>query len=151
PIRLKQIVEKIIHWQEQIQREGMQISEKRIKVTASEEYLRAFRYWFAPLWLLTIMSAFILLVIPTPNNLSASQQSSNTQTSSANISQATNNDPKMALKPYSEGVKLTKVKQFEKATAFYQQAVSSNPEFPEAWHELGYALLRLKKYDDAIM
>src|SRR5262249_39312285 len=59
PIRLKQIVEKIIHWQEQIQREGMQISEKRIKVTASEEYLRAFRYWFAPLWLLTIMSAFI--------------------------------------------------------------------------------------------
>ena len=56
---------------------------------------------------------------------------------------------KSAADYFQDGINLTKAKNFAAAVETYKNAVSLNDNYPEAWHELGYAYYRLNKLDKA--
>lgn len=55
-----------------------------------------------------------------------------------------------SVKAYKQGISYTRLGQFKEAAEFYELAISSNPNFANAYHELGYAYLRLGEYDESI-
>ncbi|MGH9752342.1 MAG: tetratricopeptide repeat protein [Blastocatellia bacterium] len=55
-----------------------------------------------------------------------------------------------ALKPYSEGKRLSEEGKFAKAVEEFQKAVDIDPKLYGAHEELGYALYRLKRYEESI-
>jgi len=55
-----------------------------------------------------------------------------------------------AMKQHQEGTKLMLEKKYQKAILFLNKAVELNPEFKEAYYNLGLSYERLGKYKDAI-
>lgn len=51
---------------------------------------------------------------------------------------------------FRQGIELTKVNNYPKAENFYRAAVKFDDSRPDYYHELGYALYRLKKYKDSV-
>jgi tetratricopeptide (TPR) repeat protein len=52
---------------------------------------------------------------------------------------------------FKQGVELTKANNYSKAEALYRAAVKFDNSRPDYYHELGYALHRLKKYKDSVV
>ena len=55
-----------------------------------------------------------------------------------------------AMKQHQEGTKLMLEKKYQKAIVFLQKAIELNPEFKEAYYNLGLSYERLGEYKDAI-
>ena len=55
-----------------------------------------------------------------------------------------------AMKQHQEGTKLMLEKKYQKAILFLNKAIELNPEFKEAYYNLGISYERLGKYKDAI-
>jgi DNA-binding helix-hairpin-helix protein with protein kinase domain/Flp pilus assembly protein TadD len=51
---------------------------------------------------------------------------------------------------YNQGVDATKANSYSKAEKFYREAIRYNDSKPDYYHELGYALYRLRKFKDSI-
>lgn len=51
---------------------------------------------------------------------------------------------------YKEGISHTRAGRFEQAVESYQKAIELNPQYAEAYHELGYALFKLGKYNESL-
>ncbi len=46
---------------------------------------------------------------------------------------------------YNKGVEATKEKKYSEAKAFFEEAVQKNPDFAEAWYNLGFVEIHLSK------
>jgi superkiller protein 3 len=55
-----------------------------------------------------------------------------------------------AIKQHSEGTKLMLEKEYQKAILFLKKAIELNPEFSEAYYNLGLSYERLGEYKDSI-
>jgi tetratricopeptide (TPR) repeat protein len=55
-----------------------------------------------------------------------------------------------AIKQHSEGTKLMLEKKYQKAILFLKKAIELNPEFSEAYYNLGLSYERLGEYKDSI-
>jgi DNA-binding helix-hairpin-helix protein with protein kinase domain/Tfp pilus assembly protein PilF len=55
-----------------------------------------------------------------------------------------------ALRLYTEGEQLLLEKRFEKAVVAFQEAVRIDPKHGDAYEKLGYALYRLKRYEESL-
>jgi superkiller protein 3 len=55
-----------------------------------------------------------------------------------------------AIKQHQEGTKLMLEKKYQKAIAFLKKAIELNPEFSEAYYNLGLSYERVGEYKDAI-
>ncbi len=157
PIRLRQITERVTHLQEQI-RQDIEFNSKDIEeVNKKRAFLLQLKKLFVPLWgMLIVMAVWWFSVsssTPINQNTQPSSgkpiQSTDTSTSKPQQPSAEKNT-ELAANLYKQGVGYTKSRQFERAIELYQQAISTNPDHAEAYHELGYALFRLNRYDEAI-
>lgn len=146
PVRLKQIIERVTQLQEQV-RKDIELNSKDIEEVGKKlAFLLHLKELFVPLWgMIFVLVVWWLSVQAISQNLI---QSSNDRTQSA--SSSTSDDTERAINLYKQGVGYTKSRQFERAIILYQQAITANPEYAEAYHELGYALFRLNRYDEAI-
>ena len=55
-----------------------------------------------------------------------------------------------ALAQYRKGERLAKNGQFTEAVAAYRQAIRLEPDYPQAYYEMGLAYAGLKQYPDAV-
>ena len=55
-----------------------------------------------------------------------------------------------AIKQHQEGTKLMLEKKYQKAIVFLKEAIALNPEFSEAYYNLGVSYERLGEYKDSI-
>jgi len=51
---------------------------------------------------------------------------------------------------YNAGLVLTRRNDWKGAERKYREAIRLNPDFPEAWNELGHALKKQERYDESV-
>lgn len=78
----------------------------------------------------------------------------NVSTINSNLLQNTqtnvNTQESKSVVNYKEGISHTKAGRFAQAVESYQKAIELNPQYAEAYHELGYALFKLGKYNESL-
>lgn len=150
PVRLKQIIERVTQLQELV-RKDIELNSKDIEEVGKKlAFLLQLKKLFVPLWGIPIVLAvwwFSVSSLPTIGQNRKASSSDPVQSTDS----STSKDTGLAISLYKQGVGYTKSRQFERATDLYQQAITANPDYVEAYHELGYTLFRLNRYDEAII
>lgn len=81
------------------------------------------------------------------NNQNASTINSNLlQNTQTNV----NTQESESVVNYKAGISHTRAGRFAQAVQSYQKAIELNPQYAEAYHELGYALFKLGKYNESL-
>jgi DNA-binding helix-hairpin-helix protein with protein kinase domain/Flp pilus assembly protein TadD len=156
----------------ELQRVGQQIQAKRMGLICTADQsartlAQAEADWkslprIAPLVYIWIVIGFAILVVLPLRYAWGSSNSSDRRATGVPISIDSENSAvgRRELSPhqraaratefYDQGLKFTKAKNYAEAAKMYQQAVALNPDMAEAQLELGYALLRIGKYQDSV-